>query len=136
VPTQKSQWRCQPRRPSGERRVRLGMPHDSGDLSDREAATASGRDRPSTYDQPIALARRDWSNEVRCVLALGFLITLCASASGAMVHRLKRSAYAHQRVAVHPSQRVTAPSRFAIPGWTDEETKDWLDNASRGSHEG
>jgi hypothetical protein len=73
---------------------------------------------------------------VRYVLALGLLITLCASANGANVHRLKRPAHAYQGVTVRPSQRLTAPTRFAIPGWTDEETREWLDNASRGSHEG
>jgi hypothetical protein len=84
----------------------------------------------------MALAGHDWSNAVRYVLALGLLITLCASANGATAHRLKWPAHAHPRVTVRPSQRVTAPTRFAIPGWTDEETQDWLDNASRGSHEG
>jgi hypothetical protein len=74
---------------------------------------------------------------VRYVLALGLSMTLCASASGATAHRSKSSAYAHPRVTIRPSQRVTAPTaHFAIPGWTDEETREWLDNASRGSHEG
>jgi len=73
---------------------------------------------------------------VRYGLALGLLITLCASANGATAHRLKRPANAHQRVTVRPSQRLAAPTHFAIPGWTDEETQEWLDNASRGSHEG
>jgi hypothetical protein len=78
----------------------------------------------------------DWGNAMRSVLALGLLITLCASADAATVHRFKSPARAHQRVTVSPSQRVTAPTHFAIPGWTDQQTRDWLDNASRGSHEG
>jgi hypothetical protein len=73
---------------------------------------------------------------MRSVLALGLLITLCASADAATVHRRNPLARAHQRVTVRPSQRVTAPTSFAIPGWTDEQTRYWLDNASRGSHEG
>jgi hypothetical protein len=77
---------------------------------------------------------------VRYVLALGLSLglsmTLSAAANGATAHRLKWSAHAHPRVTVRPSPRVTAPARFAIPGWTDEETREWLDNASRGSHEG
>jgi hypothetical protein len=69
---------------------------------------------------------------MRSVLALGLFITLCVPADAATVHRSKPPA----RAAVRPSQRVTAPTSFAIPGWTDEQTRDWLDNASRGSHEG
>ena len=79
----------------------------------------------------------DWNNAMRSVLALGLLISLCASADAATVHRFKSPARAHRRVTVRPSQRVTAPTtNFAIPGWTDQQTRDWLDNASRGSHEG
>ncbi len=74
---------------------------------------------------------------MRYVLALGLSMTLCASANGATARRLRSPAYAQPHVTVRPSQRVTAPAaRFAIPGWTDEETREWLDNASRGSHEG
>jgi hypothetical protein len=69
---------------------------------------------------------------MRSVLALGLLITLCASADAATVHHSKPPAHAHQRVTVRPS----TPASFAIPGWTDEQTREWLDNASRGSHEG
>jgi hypothetical protein len=35
-----------------------------------------------------------------------------------------------QHVIVRPSQGVTAPGRFAVPGWTDEQTQYWLDNAT------
>jgi hypothetical protein len=73
---------------------------------------------------------------MRSVLAFSFLIILCASADAATVHRFKSPARVHQRVTVRPSQRATAPTSFAIPGWTDEQTREWLDNASRGSHEG
>jgi hypothetical protein len=34
---------------------------------------------------------------------------------------------------LRPVQRVTAPTHFAVPGWTDEETRKWLDNGSAGS---
>jgi hypothetical protein len=64
---------------------------------------------------------------MRSVLALGLLITLCASANAATVHQTS-----HLRTRQHvivPSQGVTAP-RFAVPGWTDEATRRWLDNAS------
>ena len=73
---------------------------------------------------------------MRSVLALGLWITLCASANAATVHRSKPPARAHQRVTARPSQRLPAPTGFAVPGWTDEQTQYWLDNASRGSYEG
>jgi hypothetical protein len=38
---------------------------------------------------------------------------------------------ARQHVSVRPSRDVTGP-RFAVPGWTDEQTLHWLDNASSG----
>jgi hypothetical protein len=74
---------------------------------------------------------------MRSALALlGLLITLCASANAATVHRFKppEGHYrTHQRVTVRSGQRGTTPTRFAIPGWTDEQTQYWLDNASAGS---
>jgi hypothetical protein len=58
---------------------------------------------------------------IRSVLALGLLITLCASANAATVHRSKLP----DRL-LRPAQRVTAPARVAVPGWTDEQTRNWL----------
>src|SRR6266404_7441073 len=67
-----------------------------------------------------------WSKlTMRSVLALGLLITLCASANAATVHRSK-SREGHLR----PDQRVTVPKGYAVPGWTDEQTRYWLDSAS------
>jgi hypothetical protein len=66
---------------------------------------------------------------MRSVLALGLLITLYASANAATVHRTS-----HPRTRQHvivPSQGVATP-RFAVPGWSDEATRRWLDNASSG----
>jgi hypothetical protein len=65
---------------------------------------------------------------MRSVLALGLLITLCASADAATVLRSKRPV-GHLR----PVQRVTVPKGYAVPGWTDEETRKWLYNGSAGS---
>jgi hypothetical protein len=62
---------------------------------------------------------------MRSVLALGLLITLCASADAATGHRSKRPE-GHLR----PNQRVTLPAGYAVPGWTDEQTRQWLDNAT------
>ena len=62
---------------------------------------------------------------MRSVLALGLLITLFASADAATVLRSKRHE-GHLR----PAQRVTVPKGYAVPGWTDEQTGYWLDNAT------
>jgi hypothetical protein len=51
---------------------------------------------------------------MRSVLALGLLITLCASANAATVHRYK----------------PPVTKGFAVPGWTDEQTRYWLYNGS------
>ena len=54
---------------------------------------------------------------MRTVLAVGLLITLCASAGAAPVH-----CFQPREGHLRPVQRVTAPTpRFAVPGRTDEE---------------
>jgi hypothetical protein len=50
---------------------------------------------------------------MRSVLVLGLLITLCASANAATVHRSKPPE-GHLR----PGQRITVPKGYAVPGWT------------------
>jgi hypothetical protein len=70
---------------------------------------------------------------MRSVFTIGLLITLCASANAATLHRGKPPTLrlrTRQHVIVRPSQGVTAPGRFAVPGWTDEQTQYWLDNAT------
>jgi hypothetical protein len=70
---------------------------------------------------------------MRSVFALGLLIILCVSADAATVHRSKPPTLqlrTRQHVIVRPGQGVTAPARFAVPGWTDEQTQYWLDNAT------
>jgi len=62
---------------------------------------------------------------MRSVLALGLFVTLCASANAATVHRPKQPED-HLR----PGQHVTVPRGYAVPGWTDEETRQWLYNGS------
>jgi hypothetical protein len=54
-------------------------------------------------------------------LVLGLWVTLCASANAATVHRSKPP-QGHSR----PAPRDTVPKGFAVPGWTDEETRTWL----------
>jgi hypothetical protein len=64
---------------------------------------------------------------MRAVLALALLMTLCGSANAAMMHRPKRP-QGHLRT----RRRVTVTSAvtkgYAVPGWTDEQTRYWLDH--------
>ena len=72
---------------------------------------------------------------MRSVLALGLLIALSASANAATVHlRTRQHAIASpsQNLSVPPSHNNLSAPRFAIPGWSDDATRRWLDNASRG----
>ena len=62
---------------------------------------------------------------MRPVLTLGLLISLCASANAATVHRSKPPE-GHTR----PDPRPAVPKGYAVPGWTDEQTRYWLDSAS------
>jgi hypothetical protein len=66
------------------------------------------------------------------VLVLGLSIDLCASASAATVHRLR--ARPHALVEREPGAPVPSAAagsgRFAVPGWSDQSTRRWLDNAS------
>jgi hypothetical protein len=59
---------------------------------------------------------------------LGLLIARYASADAATVHRATVDLRARQHVIVRP-KGVAAPTRFGVPGWTDEQTQKWLDNA-------
>ena len=73
---------------------------------------------------------------MRSFLALGLLITLCAPAHATTVRRPKPPTVhlrARQHVIVRPSPGVTPG--FAVPGWTDEQTRHWLDNTSASWHQ-
>ena len=78
--------------------------------------------------QLIAASGKMLSKRRRSVLALGLLITLYASADAATVRRFKP----HERH-LRPTQGFTVPNvskGFAVPGWTDEQTRYWLYNGS------
>jgi hypothetical protein len=62
---------------------------------------------------------------MRSVLTLGLLIGLCASAYAATVHRSKPPE-GH----IRPDPRSAVARSHAVPGWTEEETRYWLDSAS------
>ena len=65
---------------------------------------------------------------MRSVLALGLLIALCASATAAKVNHSKPHA-GHIRAA----QAVAVPKGYAVPGWTEEPTRNWLDSFHGGT---
>ena len=66
------------------------------------------------------------------VMFFGLLAAMGVSANAATAHRQR----ARPHVTVDPGPGVAAPSapsgtsRFAVPGWSDESTRRWLDNAS------
>ena len=68
-----------------------------------------------------------WRTGVRFVLTLGLLISWYAPANAATVHHSKPKGH------LRHGQHVTVPSGFAVPGWTDEETRQWLYNGSAAS---
>lgn len=63
---------------------------------------------------------------MRSVLAVSFLMLLCTSADAAKV----RHSRARHPAAERSSLDVNSRARFAVPGWSDEATRRWLDNAS------
>ena len=67
-------------------------------------------------------------NAMRSVLALGLLIALCASANAAKVHDSKPHA-----VHVRSAQPVAFPKGYAVPGWTEKQTRDWMDSLRGGT---
>jgi hypothetical protein len=67
---------------------------------------------------------------MRAVLVFGLLVALCASSEAATLHRSKPPARHLPSVYERAIPHVTAPKGFAVPGWTDEQTRYWLDSAS------
>ena len=63
---------------------------------------------------------------MRSVLAVSFLIVLCTSANAAAV----RHSHARQPAVERSSADVNSRARFAVPGWSDDATQRWLNNAS------
>jgi hypothetical protein len=74
-----------------------------------------------------------WSNEMRALLTAGLLIALCGSA-GAQTGKHAKTSMSHprlrQNLSTRPDPAAAPRARFAVPGWTDEQTRQWLDNAT------
>ena len=69
---------------------------------------------------------------MRCILALGLLVILCVSASAAT----RRHSHTRQPATVRSPAAATPAARFAVPGWSDESTRQWLDRASENAGRG
>lgn len=63
---------------------------------------------------------------MRFLLAAGLLLALCISANAATVRHARTRHPALDR----PRANASPPARFAVPGWSDEATQRWLNNAS------
>jgi hypothetical protein len=66
------------------------------------------------------------ADAMRFVLALGLLIVLSTSANATTM----RHAHPRHPEVDRPGANVMPPARFAVPGWSDEATQRWLNNAS------
>jgi hypothetical protein len=96
------------------------MALDCADLTDRESAAAW-----AAADGVYMISLTDgWRIGMRSVLILCLLIGLCAAADAAPMHHARPKGH------LRHGQHVTVPSGFAVPGWTDEETRQWLYNGS------
>ena len=67
---------------------------------------------------------------MRCVLAMGVLVALCTSANAATVHHARARAATHHALVDRAVTDGNPRARFAVPGWSDEATQRWLNNAS------
>ena len=66
---------------------------------------------------------------MRSILALGILIVACTSANAAKVHHPKPHAGL-----VSAAQPVAVPTKtFVVPGWTEQQTRDWMDSYHGGT---
>jgi hypothetical protein len=76
---------------------------------------------------------KGWSNAMRSLLTAGLLIALCAPAGG-QTGKHAKAPIAHPRARQHiivgPDPAAAPRARVAVPGWTDEQTRQWLDNAT------
>jgi|HubBroStandDraft_4_1064222.scaffolds.fasta_scaffold1288045_2 hypothetical protein len=62
---------------------------------------------------------------MRLVLAICALIAFCAPAAAAPTHRAKLP-----ERKLHAVDTSPAAKGFAVPGWTDEQTQSWINDAS------
>lgn len=66
---------------------------------------------------------------MRSVLAVVSLIGLCTAANAAPAHRFRVHHPRHPVVDRYGAE-ANPRAHFAVPGWSDEATQRWLNNAS------
>lgn len=76
----------------------------------------------------MAINTRHGAIAVRSALALSLFIALVVPADAAAMHRSKVPARARtqDQVLGRPSQGAVSAG-FAVPGWSDEQTRRWMD---------
>lgn len=69
---------------------------------------------------------------MRCLLVFGLLLASCATSSAATHGPIRPAARLHvqKHRLVNPSAALPARQWFVVPGWSNEDTERWLDNAS------
>ena len=73
---------------------------------------------------------------MRAVLALGLLFALCASTDSVAREHYSKSRNvmvrpnraASQSFGMIPSSTTPGGVRIAVPGWTEQQTQDWMDS--------
>jgi len=65
---------------------------------------------------------------MRFILALGLLIALSASADAAKVQHSQQHAGQSR-----PAQPAAVARGYTVPGWTDEQTRRWMDSFHGGT---
>lgn len=61
-----------------------------------------------------------------CAGLVGLSLVPCSAGEAATAHRPRARHDAVDR----PHTTASPPARFAVPGWSDEATQRWLNNAS------
>jgi hypothetical protein len=81
---------------------------------------------------PRAMLKMIWSDSVRYLLVFGLLLASCATASATTHDPLRPAAPLHvqRHRLINPTSVPPVGPRFAVPGWSNEDTERWLDNAS------
>jgi hypothetical protein len=66
---------------------------------------------------------------MRAVLALCLLVALCASANAATKGRHREP----HKGQLRPPQPVAALKTYVVPGWTEQQTRDWMNSFHGGT---
>jgi hypothetical protein len=71
------------------------------------------------------IMRSVFASVVASIITLSLLIAAGASGNAATVHRPRQHAVVPRGQAIAPNHGVATPG-FAVPGWSDEATRQWM----------